>query len=544
MSVLTPLLRAAERGESLWMGDLRRLLGQTEGAFPVQVRLRCPGGGERDCEIPLLLPETGEEERFLRSYLRAQLFNLLSACSAETLQLFLPEEAGTRARELAEAALEGLREPGFDKTLRVAERLCAAAGAPPLKWEILPTSAFTPPVRKEKSASASLTGALRGCAARGEQGLRCGLDVGGTDIKLAVARDGKLLLTEEYDWDPSRFSLAEELIGPILDFLRRGLARACPGEEVRPDSLGLSFPDVVIRDRILGGETPKIKGMREFDPEGYEDELKKLAGLKERLEELCRPGIRVRVLNDGSMAAFSAALELACCGEDAAVEKGVFAHSLGTDLGSGWLQADGSVPELPLELYDLMIDLGSLPQGALPAEDLRSTRNENSGLPGARRYLGQAAAYRLAWEEDPAMLEGFTEEERGTLRIRQKPEDLRKPCLERLMRRAEAGESAAEAVFRRIGLHLGQISREIGFLLEPETADRFLFGRFVRHPRCFGLLQEGCALAAPEMRLIAADEDLAASPLMRQLAGLGEGRVARFGQAVGAIYYGTGEIRG
>ena len=54
----------------------------------------------------------------------------------------------------------------------------------------------------------------------------------------------------------------------------------------------------------------------------------------------------MRITNDGNMAAFSAAMELACGGETG-LEGGVLAHTLGTDLGSGWLLPDGSVPELP-----------------------------------------------------------------------------------------------------------------------------------------------------------------------------------------------------
>jgi hypothetical protein len=539
MSAIAPLLHREAAGEQLWLADLRRALGQDPAALMLRVRLLPPGDAARDCALPLALPETAAEAAFLRDYLRAHLLNLLSACSGSRLLLFLPETAPDSLWELAASALEGLREPGYDKALRVAARLCAAAGVPPLRWELLPLSAWQPLPLRESAAETGLGPRLRELAAAGQHGLRCGMDVGGTDVKLVLARDGKLLLARELDWDPSRCRRAEELIAPLLSLVERGLAACCPGERESLASFGLSFPDVVIGDRILGGETPKTRGMRAHDPANYEEELRRLAGLKERLEGFCRPGVRLRALNDGSMAAFTAALELACDGEDRAISRGVFAHSLGTDLGSGWLRADGSVPELPLELYDLLIDLGSARQRALPAEDLRSTRNENSGLPGARRYLGQAAAFRLAWELEPGLLEGFTEEQDGILRLRSQPEDLRKPCLEHLMTRAEAGEPAAEEIFRRIGVHLGQISREIRELLAPETEERFLFGRFVRHPRCFALIREGCAAVLPELRLIAADGDLAASPLMRELAARGEDMVARFGQAVGALYYGT-----
>ena len=538
MSVLGDALSAAGRGEALWLGDLREKLGEEPSALPLLARLHLPFGGERDYRVPLIPPETEPEEALLRDYLRAHVFNMLSSCGAGLVELFLPEDAPEQLRQLTEEAVRGLSEPGYCKTLRVSGRLCAAAGEEALRFRLLPLSLYRPLPEKEKEKPSPLGARLRERAEQGQKGLRCGLDVGGTDIKLVIARDGRLLLTEEYDWDPSRFQRAEELTGPILSFLRRGLEKACPGEKVRPDSLGLSFPDVVIRDRILGGETPKTKGMREHDPENYEEELRRLSGLKEELETLCRPGTELQVLNDGSMAAFTAAMELACAGEDEAVAEGVFAHSLGTDLGSGWLRADGTVPELPLELYDLLIDLGSLPQAALPPEDLRSTRNENSGLPGARRYLGQAAAFRLARELEPELLADYAEETDGLLRIKSRSEDLRKPCLEHLMRRAEAGDAAACRIFHRIGEHLGQISREIEFLLSPETERRFLFGRFVRHPGCFALIREGCAERMPELKLIPADGDLARSPLMRELAARGEGYVARFGQAVGALYYG------
>ena len=541
MSVLGKALSAIERGEALWLSRLRERMGEEPDALPLLVRLHLHGGETRDFCIPLAMAEAEEEEELLRDYLRANLFNMFSACGVERVELYLPEKAPEKLPELLRAALDGLRERGFCKTLQVSGRLCAAFGAEGPNVTLLSAAAYKPLPEKNRTIPAPLGPRLRERARRGQQGLRCGLDVGGTDVKLAIARDGELLVTEEYDWAPARLQTAEALMGPILSLLKAGLEKACPGEDARPDSLGLSFPDVVIRNRILGGETPKTKGIREHDPANYENELRRLAGLNERLEGLCRPGTRVQVLNDGSMAAFAAALELACAGEDETIARGVFAHSLGTDLGSGWLRADGRVPEMPLELYDLLIDLGSAPQAALPAEDLRSTRNENSGLPGARRYLGQAAAFRLAWGLEPGLLEGFAAEEKGILRIRSEPEDLRKPCLEHLMSLAEKGEPAAEEIFRRIGVHLGQISREIRWLLAPETEERFLFGRFVRHPRCFALIREGCASVLPELRLIAADGDLAASPLMRTLAARGEGMVARFGQAVGALYYGIEE---
>ena len=70
--------------------------------------------------------------------------------------------------------------------------------------------------------------------------------------------------------------------------------------------------------------------------------------------------------NDGHIAAFTAAAELAFSGGAPDFSGGVIAHALGTDFGVGYLDSDGSIPEMPVELYDFLLDLGSFPQRALP----------------------------------------------------------------------------------------------------------------------------------------------------------------------------------
>ena len=68
---------------------------------------------------------------------------------------------------------------------------------------------------------------------------------------------------------------------------------------------------------------------------------------------------------------------------------------------------------------------------------------------------------------------------------------------------------------------------------------RYLFGRFVKRPRVFELIGRGFYELCPDIKLVAADNALAKSPLMRALADDGSVTVAQFGQAVGAVYYGA-----
>ena len=409
-----------------------------------------------------------------------------------------------------------------------------------------------------------------------------GMDVGGTDVKLAASVDGTLCAFKEYDWHPAAFARAEQLIEPLLLLARLMRAGACCqrafgavparfqaafdrgadedamraacvemeallGERLRNfDAIGLCFPDVVIRDRIVGGETPKTQGMRENAALDYEAEFGKITGLAERLRAFACPGGAVRNINDGPMAAFASAVEQAAAGDD--LSRGFFAHTLGTDLGTGWVKPDGSIPEVPLEVYNFIIDLGSFGQGAFAPEDVRSTRNVNTGLAGSlQKYAGQSGVFRLGAKLLPArdaqtyarlFADGFFTHVGEGIFVPTAPEDMRKACLAFFMREADNPASACAEVFRAVGEALGACWRETQFILGPACASRTLFGRLVKTDACFRLLCEGAQRVAPGIELRAADDALANTPLMRQLAAHPRYTVAQFGQAVGAIYYG------
>ena len=558
----------------LWMPALRARFAGEEGSRPLILRLERHDGTRRDYSCALPRGQNEQERALIRDFLFAEVYNILTVSSGRELRVFFDTgdaELCALAGELGECfRRRGGPHAGFDKLLNIAERIgggCSFAISPLSAWRALPPRESFPPC--------DLGGLLRAQASQADALCLCGIDVGGSDIKLAASDRGRLVCVKEYDWNPARSSRAEEISGPILLLTR--LMRAClaaahlgADEELRRmldealeknasdarilhavetaeqsfgaaidllDGVGLSFPDIVIGDRIVGGETPKTAGMRANREIDYETAFEELGRLKEPLLALCRPGGTVRLANDGNMAAYTAALELAFGGEGEALCRGVIAHTLGTDLGTGWLLPDGKIPPLPLELYDSILDLGSTAAAACPPEDLRSTRNENSGLAGARRYMGQAAAYRLAWELEPALLDGFAEKCGGVLCIPTEPQDLRKPCLEHLMRLAAEGQPQAQEIFRRIGVHLAVVSREMQHLLEPETEERFLFGRFAKDPVCFALLKEGFDGEGTGLRLRASDEGLACSPLMRQLAQRKDVTVAQFGQAVGALIF-------
>ena len=572
--MLNKFCSLSQKGEAVWINDVRAAFDTDENARPLTLRLTCLDGSMRGYDCPIPHWSSALERDFVKDYLTARIFNVLSCWSGRELTVYFDTDDIEMSALVEECIAAFGSVPGLKKVLNIAARLCRGTGNASFEMNTGDIAAMpelkSTAIKTAGQLGSRLRAAVDGCA----RGAYCGMDVGGTDIKLAASLDGRLIAVKEYDWNPAASPTAEGITAPMLRLIR--LMRACViadglskdaecqrllAAALRKDAsgaemdaaiiacessaaelplfsgIGLSFPDVVINDRILGGETPKTKGMRENTALDYETEFAKLAAVGESMARFCMHGVKVRIINDGPMAAFSAAAELAQNGDAQLGESGVIAHSLGTDLGSGWIKADGEIPAIPLELYDLLLDLGSAKQKEYAPEDMRSVRNENSGLAGVRRYLGQAAAYRMAQQLEPALLDGFTEKRGDVLCIITAPEDMRKPCLEHIMNAAADGDEAACKIFRRIGANLAQLTKEMEYLLDTGTDRRFLFGRFVKNESCFSLIQEGFAEVMPEISLIAADDGLARSGLMRQLAARADVTVAQFAQAVSAIYY-------
>ena len=96
-------------------------------------------------------------------------------------------------------------------------------------------------------------------------------------------------------------------------------------------------------------------------------------------------------------------------------------------------------------------------------------------------------------------------------------------------------------IFREIGEYLAVTWEETRWVLNPRAESRFLFGRLVKNPTCFQLMQEGARRRVPDIKLIVADDESAWTPLMRQLRDEGRYTVAQFAQAVGAVYFAVTE---
>jgi hypothetical protein len=596
---------AAEAGEPVYITEVRRRFTALpkDASFTVTCTFVGLDGAAKayDLWLPRLAPLPAPERALAVEYFLATIYNIISTIGGSELQLSAagdPPEAGELALAVVrEFGVETSRRdrPGYGRAINVAERMNQAvpggATAGRFRCRVVPYRAARP-AAPAAAAPGRVLEVCRDAVAGLERQVICGIDIGGTDIKLALAVYGSIARLKEYDWFPASFTTIDELIRPVvllvrllrLDAIRasdpkaaRALGgvlepamagdadlarissaveegeRRCPGHPFLFDAIGLCFPDVVVRDKIVGGEVYKTRGIRENRSLDYEREFQKLSHLDDELKAFVRKGGVVGILNDGPMAAFTAAVETAAV-DPARVEHGVFAHTLGTELGTGWVTEDGEIPDIPLEVYNCIIDLGSYPERRHDPDDVRSVNNFNTRLPGTlQKYTSQSGVFRLAAkylpEASPALYrelfeKGFLVAEGERLRVPTAPKDLRKPLLEFLMRIPErGGEPSVERIFREMGEFLAVAWQETEFILAPAARERILFGRLVKHRPCFALMVEGAKRLAPELRLGVADDELANTQSMKALNERPGYTVAQFAQAIGAIHYANHRLR-
>jgi hypothetical protein len=588
---------AAKRDDPVFLTDLRDHLQARADTEDVTCLLERADGGVRRFSVPVppIAPLAPDERELLTRFLQADLYNHLTTLGGTRLRCFAGEHNQSLyalVKEVVEAFQvdrPSRARTGFGRVVNVLDRVAQAlSGDDRALFRMMVVQEDAPsPTSPEWRPCAEPGPAALGSVPRGlEQRAVCGIDVGGTIIKAALCYRGELVALKAYHWNPASYENVEQVIAPIVAIARlmRAIAavhssgregdeelsgpvssalqseascaemdrasamieQALPEVSEALDGIGLSYPDVVIRNRVVGGEVPKTLAMRRNPGRDFDEQFEKLRDLTGTLGNFCRNGI-VAATNDGPMAAFTAAVETASSADEALVRSGVFAHTLGTDLGTGIVLSDGSVPEVPLEVYNLVIDVGSNVSRGLAPEDVRSIANTNTGVCGTlQRLPSQAGAFRQAvrlFEAkrndllDSLVQAGLLAWDRGgTLVVPESPVDQRRRLLSHLMRLAESEDEAAE-VFRRVGEFVGIVWRETERILRTGLEERFLFGGFMTSSRCYELVQEGARRRSTSLRLIRADSSIAYTPLMRQLDSREGYSVAQFGQAIGAIHY-------
>jgi predicted NBD/HSP70 family sugar kinase len=261
--------------------------------------------------------------------------------------------------------------------------------------EVVPTKHLP----AERATTADLGGHLEGC--------RIGFDLGGSDRKVAALIDGRVVWSEETEWDPYHQPNPDYHWNGIMDSLRRA-AEHLP----RVDAIGGSAAGVYVDNQVRFSSL-----FRGIAPEDFERRVKNIfRDLKHEWHD-----VPFDVVNDGDVTALMGAMSMH--------EGGVLGIALGTSTAGGYVTPDGRITPWLNEIAFVPIDYRR-----------DAPRDEWSGDAGCIvQYLSQQAVGRLMGPAHIDVPPGMS-----------LPQQLRE-----LQALQAAGDPRAQDVYQTLGVYLG-----------------------------------------------------------------------------------------
>ncbi len=239
------------------------------------------------------------------------------------------------------------------------------------------------------------------------KGCRIGFDLGGSDRKAAALVDGKVVFSEETEWNPYFQSDPQYHFDGIMDSLHKAAAHL-----PRVDAIGGSAAGIYVNNRV------KVASLfRGVAPDVFNARVKDMfLEIRKRWNN-----VPFEVVNDGEVTALAASMSLGV--------NSVLGISLGTSTAGGWVNADGNITSWVNELAFVPVDYN-------PA----APRDEWSGDHGCGvQYFSQQAVARLL---APAGIEA--------------PKDMPFPEKLKLVQSLmKQGDERARNIYQTIGVYLG-----------------------------------------------------------------------------------------
>jgi predicted NBD/HSP70 family sugar kinase len=238
-------------------------------------------------------------------------------------------------------------------------------------------------------------------------GCRIGFDLGASDRKAAAVVDGRVVFSEEVEWNPVPQADPAWHFDEIMDSLRRAAAHL-----PRVDAIGGSSAGVIVNNRV------KLATLfRGVPPDVFERRVKGLF-----LEiKAAWGGIPFEVVNDGEVTALAGSMSLGA--------NAVLGVALGSSQAAGYVTPDGNITPWLNELAFAPVDY----QPHAPADEW--SKDVGCGV----QYFSQQAVARLIPRA-------------GIELAADMPVPERLKTVQALM---SAGDARAGAIYRTLGVYLG-----------------------------------------------------------------------------------------
>lgn len=548
LSTLDELVQKAEHDQSVYLSEIREYIDSLDITNRVRIVAKFDNNSKEQAIYMIDIPvDWYIYENIFREYVLSVVYNILCCIGTIRCHLFY-ENKNSKILELLkwiknqfEIEKDRFERVSYGRCINVIERIHYFRTKEHKKFSFV-----IKPLPKQKilsiipentipiftSCRHSHTGVIPH-----QKGKICGLDIGGTSIKCVLSVDGEIVAAKKINWTPFLFRSPNQMIQFIecivrlfrlwfwviisdsifiLNFKTLQTQLSLLMEEENDisiieaqiskierqknlslpifDAIGIGFPDVVVDNKIVGGECYKTRGMREALGSYYDTEYLKLSNLDVVLSRYAR---HVFVVNDAIIACYQYVINQKR--NMNYLSTATLLHTIGTELGTGWLNEYGDIPAVPMECYNMVIDIGKYPSREYEIDDLRSTRNFNTGISGTvQRYIGQSLFFKVALEyimkndlqQYQILLDGhFITEEENRLTCIVNGIDKREKLFEIAVEYLITGDRRKE--LEQIGVNVIQLWKELNWVLSKQIKEVILTGGCIAQPEVYQSLYNG-----------------------------------------------------
>lgn len=353
------------------------------------------------------------------------------------------------------------------------------------------------------------------------------LDIGGNSIKGVILHLGKIVAYLNKSWHPARMTEADEFNQGIIDAIENLTTQVKNDTEIKFDAAIIGYPDIIIDNKVIGGETYKHLGIRSKYKKSYNEQFIKLSNFDSIIKKILKPEAFLLILNDGNAAALIESIQNTVASNNQNNDFLSMVHTIGTEMGTGFFSPSLIIQGIPLECYQYIIDLGMNSSLEYDSTDIRSVKNTNSKIPGTvQKYVTQMGLFRLSIQgmlrndiETFKILidEDLIKYENGLLTVNLEPKDMRSKLTYRLIEMLNEGDESVSEAMLTMGKALATTIDQVSTILPEVVNERILSGGIVSDNLAYETIKKGILKTRPQYKIERLGDDNSCLPLLKNL---------------------------
>lgn len=243
----------AKQDETVYISDVENSFNKLVDKTQVYIVLDLIDRGVHK-DFSFYLPSEFGEVEFVEDYFFGKIYNILSTLGGTNMSIYYDmsndcvDKLVKKLDVIFGISFNKKQRKGYARAINVTDRMIEALFGGKFYFSHFDIKDKPSSINKKKNTTPKLK---YKAVVDGLNGLMCGIDIGGTDIKLALSIDNDIICFKEYDWYPASHDVIAKTIDPILLLVRLFSVKATFAKYGGEKSVALMLERALAKDAQL-----------------------------------------------------------------------------------------------------------------------------------------------------------------------------------------------------------------------------------------------------------------------------------------------------